>query len=245
MFKPVMGAQWKQAGRELYALKRGQVVGKLVREIMVAAKLGGAEPDTNARLSAAVEKAKKASVPRDTIERAIKKGAGLTGEKIEFETVTYEGFGPHKIPIVVECLTDNRNRTAPEIRHLFKDYQLGQPGSMSFFFDRWGVVEATHSDPKRDAEGDAIEAGAQNVEPLEAGEVPEGQIGFRFLSETKDLGSVSSWLTRNGWKLVASEMRYIAKTPVELGEADRKEVTDFLHELDDHDDVHQVYAGLA
>lgn len=137
-----MGAQWKQAGREAAAQKKGQMVGKLTREIMVAAKMGGPEIETNARLAAAVEKAKKASVYKDTIERAIKKGAGLLDEKVDFETVFYEGFAPHKVPVIIECLTDNRNRTAPEIRHLFKEGQLGQPGSMSFFFDRMGVVEA-------------------------------------------------------------------------------------------------------
>src|SRR3989442_14948368 len=96
-----MGAQWKQAGRESSAQKKGQMVAKLVREIMVAAKLGGPDPDYNPRLYAAVEKAKKASVYKDTIERAIKKGAGLNDEKESFETVVYEGFGPHKVPVVV------------------------------------------------------------------------------------------------------------------------------------------------
>src|SRR5882672_7862549 len=130
-----MGAQWKQKGREASALKRGQVFGKLAKEIIVAAKLGGADPDLNARLFVAVEAAKKHSVPRDTIERAIKKGAGLTGETVNYELVTYEGFTPHKVPVIVECLTDNRNRTAPEIRHLFRSGQLGMPGSVGFFFD--------------------------------------------------------------------------------------------------------------
>src|SRR5438045_1170232 len=167
-----MGAQWKQAGREASAQKKGQMTAKLVRELMVAAKLGGADPDLNPRLAAAVEKAKKASVYRDTIERAIKKGSGQTDEKVNFETVVYEGFAPHKVPIVVECLTDNRNRTAPEIRNLFKAGSLGQPGSVGFFFNRSGVVEATHTDLSRDPENDAIEAGAQEVEPLEAEEVP-------------------------------------------------------------------------
>src|SRR5438874_5919848 len=172
-----MGAQWKQAGREANAQKIGQMVVKLVRELIVAAKLGGADPELNARLAAAVEKARKASVYRDTIERAIKKGAGLTEEKIAFELVTYEGFAPHKVPVVVECLTDNRNRTAPEIRNLFKAGSLGQPGSVTFFFNHLGVVEATHADANRDAEADAIEAGAQELEPLETDEVPEGRKG--------------------------------------------------------------------
>src|SRR5512134_1821526 len=127
-----MGAQWKQAGREAAAQKKGQLVGKLVREIIVAAKLGGPDPALNARLAAAVEKARKFSVTRDTIERGIKKGSGQTDEVVNFELVTYEGFAPHKVPVIVECLTDNRNRTAPEIRHLFKTGALGQPGSMAF-----------------------------------------------------------------------------------------------------------------
>src|SRR5439155_4434868 len=239
-----MGAQWKQAGRVANATKRGQVIGKLVREIMVAAKLGGSDPDLNARLYAALEAARKASVPRDTIERAVRKGAGQTGEKVIYELVTYEGFAPHKVPVVVECLTDNRNRTAPEIRHLFRARSLGAPGSVGFFFDRLGVVEATHADKTRDAETDAIEAGAQNVEPLEAEEIPEGHIGARYITEIKDLDTVSKFLARAGWKVTASELRYLAKNFVGLSNTQKKEVADFLNALDDHDDVHRVYAAM-
>ncbi len=239
-----MGAQWKQAGREANAQKRGQLVNKLVREIVVAAKLGGPDPDLNARLSAASEKARKASVPRDTIDRAIKKGSGQTDEVITYETVAYEGFAPHKVPVIVECLTDNRNRTAPDIRNLFKAGSLGAPGSVAFFFDHLGVVEAAHPDTTRDPESDAIEAGAQNVEPLEAAETPEGQLGLRFLTEPRELGAVSKWLGQAGWKILASEMRYLAKNPLELPEAHRKQVVDFLNTLDDHEDVHHVYAAL-
>ena len=239
-----MGAQWKQAGREANAQKKGQLVAKLTREIMVAAKLGGPDPDLNPRLAAAVEKARKASVYRDTIERAIKKGSGQTDEKVNFELVTYEGFAPHKVPVVVECLTDSRNRTAPEIRNLFKAGSLGQPGSVAFFFKHLGAVEATHPDPNRDAEADAIEAGAQDLEPLEAEEVPPGQKGARFLTEIKDLDHVSKALKAVGWKIISAEIRYLAKNFTELSDAARKEVTDFLNALDDHDDVHRVYAAL-
>ncbi len=244
MLHPLMGAQWKQAGREAGAQKKGQMVAKLTREIMVAAKLGGPDPDLNPRLAAAVEKAKKASVYKDTIERAIKKGAGLTEEKVNYETVVYEGFAPHKVPVVVECLTDNRNRTAPEIRNLFKVGSLGQPGSVAFFFNHLGVVEATHGDANRDAEGDAIEAGAQEVEPLEADETPAGQKGARFLTEIRDLDAVSKALKAAGWNIVAAEIRYVAKNSTEISDAQRKEVTDFLNALDDHDDVHRVYAAM-
>src|SRR4051794_4909675 len=230
-----MGAQWKQAGREANAQKKGQMTAKLVREIMVAAKLGGSDPDLNARLAAAVEKARKASVYRDTIERAIKKGSGQTDEKITFELVTYEGFAPHKVPVVVECLTDSRNRTAPEIRNIFKAGSLGQPGSVAFFFNHMGVVEGTHTDPTRDAEADAIEAGANEIEALEPEEVPEGSKGARFLTEIKDLDAVSKALKAAGWSIVSAEIRYVPKNFTEVNESARKEVADFLNTLDDHD----------
>src|SRR5438105_9602482 len=182
-----MGAQWKQAGREANAQKKGQMVAKLVRELMVAAKLGGADPDLNPRLAAAVEKARKASVYRDTIERAIKKGSGQTDEKIDLELVTYEGFAPHKVPVIVECLTDNKNRTNPEIRVLFRNGQIG--ARVSFFFDHVGIVEATHPDGSLDIEAAAIEAGAQNVEPLES--APEGHAGARMFTDLADLDIVT------------------------------------------------------
>ncbi|MEO6182198.1 MAG: YebC/PmpR family DNA-binding transcriptional regulator [Verrucomicrobiota bacterium] len=239
-----MGAQWKQAGREANAQKKGQMVAKLTREIMVAAKMGGADPDSNARLAVAVEKARKASVTRETIERAIKKGSGQLEEKVVFELITFEGFAPHKIPILVECLTENRNRTAPEVRNIFKAGTLGNPGSVAFFFNHLGVVEATHVEANRDAETDAIESGAQDFEPLEADETPEGQKGVRFLTDMKDLDHVTKALKAAGWNVIASEMRYIAKTFPELTEAARKQVADFLNALDDHDDVHRVYAAM-
>jgi transcriptional/translational regulatory protein YebC/TACO1 len=144
----------------------------------------------------------------------------------------------------VECLTDNRNRTAPEIRRLFLSGSLGQPGSVSFFFNHLGVVEATHPDANRDAEADAIEAGAQEIEPLEAAEIPAGQKGATFLTEIKDLDHVSKALKAAGWNVIASEMRYVAKNFTEVSDAHRKEVMDFLHALDDHDDVHHVYAAM-
>ena len=121
---------------------------------------------------------------------------------------------------------------------------LGQPGSVSFFFNHLGVIEATHKDLNRDAEGDAIEAGAQEIEPLEAEEIPEGQKGARFLTEIKDLDHVAKALKAAGWNIIASEMRYIAKNFTEVAPADRKSVSDFLTALDDHDDVHRVYAAF-
>src|SRR5262249_49568103 len=140
--------------------KKGQVVGKLVKEITVAAKLGGADPDSNARLFAAVEKAKKASVTRDVIERAIQKGAGTGGEKLHLDHVIFEGYAPHKVAVIVECMTDNHQRLTPEIRVLFKKGVLGNAGSNKFLFDHVGLVEAHQSDAGADLEAAAIEAGA-------------------------------------------------------------------------------------
>jgi YebC/PmpR family DNA-binding regulatory protein len=239
-----MGAQWKQKGREASALKRGQVFGKLAKEIVVAAKAGGADPDLNARLFVAIEAAKKHSVPRDTIERAVKKGAGLTGEAVNYELVTYEGFAPHKVPVIVECLTDNRSRTAPEIRVLFKAGQLGAIGSVAWMFNHVGIVEAHHATAAQDLETVAIEAGAQNVEPLEAHDVTEGHLGARFFCDRTDLDAVGKFLSKAGWTVTASEMSYVAKNTVEVPEAQRPEVIAFLTAIDEHDDVHRVYTAM-
>src|SRR5579862_4086821 len=223
-----MGAQWKQKGREESALKRGQLFGKLAKEIIVAAKAGGPDPHLNAHLFVAIEAAKKHSVPRDTIERAIKKGAGLTGEQVNYELITYEGFAPHKVPVIVECLTENRNRTAPEIRVLFKAGQLGAVGSVAWMFNHVGLVEAHREKGDIDLETVAIEAGAQNVEPLEAADAPEGRIGARFYCDRTDLDAVSKFLAKTGWTVTAAEMSYVAKNVVEVAEPQKQEVVAFL-----------------
>jgi YebC/PmpR family DNA-binding regulatory protein len=242
-----MGRQWLQAKREVANLKKGQVVGKLVKEIMVAAKLGGPDPEGNARLFAAVEKGRRASVTRDVIERAIKKGAGVGEDKLVMDMVVFEGYAPYKVPVIVEVLTDNNNRTAPEMRLLFKKGQLGAPGSNKFLFDHVGLVEAHHPDAAADIEAAAIEAGAQNVEALshsDNDDIPEGTAGARFISERSDLHTVSKWLSQNGWTVVTSELGYVAKNFPALNDAQRAEVGEFLHAVDAHDDVHRVWAAL-
>src|SRR5215471_2479580 len=146
-----MGAQWKHKGRMASADAKGRIFTKLAKEIIIAAK-GGADPAMNAHLRMAIDAAKKASMPKDTLERAIKKGAGLLDEHVHFETVTYEGFAPHRVPVIVECLTDNKNRTATNIRVLFRKGQLGNSGSVSWDFAHVGQVEATPGDGAADAE---------------------------------------------------------------------------------------------
>src|SRR5688572_18256308 len=234
-----MGRQWLHAKREVAGLKKGQLVGKLVKEIMVAAKLGGAEPAGNPRLAAIVDKARKASVTRDVIERAIKKGAGIGDDKLVMEHVVFEGYAPHKVPVIVEILTDNNNRTGPEIRVLFKKGgQLGAPGSNKFLFEHVGLVEAHNVDPGADIEAAAIEAGAQNVESLshaENDDMPEIGTGARFITERGDLHAVSQWLAANGWTIVTSELGYMAKNFPELTDDERAHTGEFLQTLEDHD----------
>lgn len=233
-----MGRQWLQKKREINAAKRGKIFTKLVREITVAAKAGVPDPTMNARLAVAVEAARKASVPNDTIARAIKKASG--GEGAELELVTFEGFAPHKVPVIVECMTDNRNRTAPDMRVLFRNGQMG--AKVAFFFDHVGIVEATHEGKTMDLESVAIEAGAQNVEPLE--HPPEDHVGARFFTDRTDLDAVTSVLRKGGWSVTASEMGYVAKEPLELPEDQRKDVEAFLEAIDDHDDCHRIYTAL-
>jgi YebC/PmpR family DNA-binding regulatory protein len=242
-----MGRQWLLAKREVNAKRKAAATGKLVKEISVAAKLGGADPDGNARLFAAVEKARKESVSRDVIERAIRKGAGLGEEKMIMEQVSFEGYAPHKVPVIVEVLTDNNNRTAPEIRVLFKKGQLGAPGSNKFLFDHVGLVEAHRATDGVDPEEAAIEAGAQNFELIahaDNDDIPEDRLGVRFITERSDVHTVSRWLSEHGWTIVTAEFGYLPKNFPTLDDQQKAEVGEFLQTLDDHDDVHRVWAAI-
>jgi len=229
-----MGAQWKHRIKQASALARTRVLGKLSKEIILAAR-GGADPALNARLRVAVDAAKKASMPRETLERAIKKGAGLLDEPASFELVTYEGFAPHQVPVIVECLTDNKNRTQQTIRTLFRK---GQLGAVAWDFDHVGLVDATPP-AGADAETAAIEAGAQDVEPDDEG-------GFRFYTEPTDVDAVAKALGGAGWSVATLRLGWRAKHPVVLADAAaRAEVEQFLSEIDEDDDVQHIYVALA
>ena len=227
-----MGAQWKHAGRLASAAAKGKVFSRLAKEIIVAAK-AGADPALNARLRAAVEAAKKASMPRDTLERAIKKGAGLLDEKANYETVVVEGFAPHRVPVIVECLTDNSKRTMTNVRHAFRN---GQLTPVAWDFNHVGLVDAT---PPADADVEeaAIEAGAQDFEP-------DGEGGVRFYTEPNDVDAVSKSLSGRGWTVAAMRIGWRSKNPVKLDGGARAEVEQFLAELDEDDDVQHIYVGL-
>jgi YebC/PmpR family DNA-binding regulatory protein len=242
-----MGRQWLFAKRLIAGQRKGRTNTKLTREITVAAKIGGADPAMNARLFTAVEKAKKESVPKDAIQRAISKGAGGGDDKQTMEHVTFEGRAPHNVPVIVEVYTDNVNRTAPEIRVLFRKGQLGIAGANKFLFENVGLVEAHHADVKIDLEEAAIEAGANEVQALtheQNDDIPKDAAGAKFICERGDVKTVSQWLGAHGWTVVTSEIGYVPKNLPELTEAQQEEVGEFLHALDEHDDVHRVWAAV-
>ena len=232
-----MGAQWKAKHKEVAANLKGRVFGKMTKEIMVAAR-NGADPDTNSRLRLAVEQAKKASMPKDTLERAIKKGAGLLDGAVHYEKLTYEGFTPHNIPLIVECLTDNVNRTVSEIRVLFRAGQLGGEGSVTWDFDHVGLIEARAENSEADRDEAAIEAGAQDVEPAD-----EDGLTL-FITDTTDLDAVCRALPNYGFAVETVKIGYRAKNPQSLDTEQLHEVEAFLATIHEHDDVQEVYVAL-
>jgi YebC/PmpR family DNA-binding regulatory protein len=236
-----MGAQWKAKGKEIAANAKGKLFGRLAKDIMVAAR-GGADPALNSKLRLVMEQARKVSMPKETLERAVKKGAGLTGEVVNFEHVIYEGFAPHQVAVMVECLTDNVNRTAPEMRMLFRKGQMGTSGSVSWDFNHVGMIEAQPSVAGSDPEVAAIEAGAQD---FEAGDEEGSTL---FLTDPTDLDSVSRALPAHGFTVLSVKLGYKSKNPVNpanLSPEQLEEVESFLNGIDGNDDVQNVFVGMA
>ena len=238
-----MGAQWKAKHKDLAANAKGRLFGKLAKDIMIAAR-HGADPAANSRLRLVVEQARKVSMPKETLERAIKKGAGLSGEAVHFEHALYEGFAPHRVPVMVECLTDNLNRAASDMRVLFRKGQLGGSGSVAWDFDHLGMIEAeatlAGAGAGADADTAAIEAGAQDVEA--------GADGLTvFLTDPAELDLVSRALQPQGFTVLSARLGYKPKNPVDpasLSAEQLEEVESFLAALDAHEDVQHLYVGL-
>lgn len=230
-----MGAQWKQKGREANSAAKGKLLSKAAKEVLMAAK-AGADPTSNARLRIAIEFAKKVNMTKDTLERVIKKGAGLLDEEVNYELVTYEGFGPHRVPVIVECLTDNRTRTASNVRQHFRLGQIAATGAVSWDFLRLGAIDAK-GPVDADAETAAIEAGAQEVESGEEGVT-------HFYTEPTDLDAVRKSLESGGWKVESAALVWRAKNPVAVAPEHRDEVDKFLAEMDEDDDVQTLFVGM-
>lgn len=233
-----MGKSWKNAGKVEKALQKGAIFSKLAREIQVAAKAGGPDPAANSRLRLAIEVAKKESCPNDTIDRAIKKGAGLLDDGKVIEELTYEGYGPHGVGVIVEVQTDNKHRTAPEMRHAFKSHEgnMGESGSVAWMFEHVGLIAGTKAG-SFDPDEEAIEAGANEVSKNDDG-------SYEFFTAATDIDAVRHALQDRGWKITVAELSYKAKTPTELTQEQRKEVEEFLGFVEDLDDTHRVHATL-
>ena len=219
--------------------RRGQQFTKLARAITVAAREGGGDPEANASLGNAIQKAREASMPKDNIERAIAKGAGTGADAANIETVVYEGYGPGGVAVLVEAVTENRNRTGADVRHLFSKHggNLGEPGSVAYLFDKAGVIVV---DASRYSEDDllvAIEAGAQDI-------VAEDEGFFEIITEPAGLAAVRDALVDAGVEIESAELTERPKTTVPLDEEGAAKLFRLIEALEGNDDVNDVHANF-
>jgi YebC/PmpR family DNA-binding regulatory protein len=231
-----VGKGWKNPIKAENAQKKGAIFTKVAREIQVAAKLGGPDPAGNSRLRMAIDAAREVACPNDTIERAIKKGAGLL-DADSIEEFTLEGYGPHGVGVIVECQTNNRNRTVSEIRNIFKshDGNMGESGSVSWMFQRLGEIKAIKQGEFDPVEV-ALEAGADDVE--------KANDFYVFWSHQEAMDGVRRALIERGWKIESFSLGYRAKNKAQINESQLKEVSEMLVELDEHEDIASVYPAL-
>ena len=218
--------------------KRGKIFTKLIKEITVAARLGGGDPEANARLRTVLLASKAANMPADNIKRAIKKGTGeLPG--VQYEEVVYEGYGPAGVAVYVEGMTDNKNRTLPELRHLFSKYggHLGEANCVAWMFDKKGylVVERKGISDEEVFE-QAIEAGADDIR--EDGE------NLEVLTPTDRLEAVQEALSKSGVQIAAAQIAMVPKTSVKLEGSSVKKILGMMEALEDHDDVQHVWSNF-
>lgn len=225
--------------KALVDAKRGQLFGKLARAITVAAREGGGDPDHNAALAQAIVKAKDANMPHDNIDRAVKKGSGAGADAEAYQHLTYEGYGPNGVAVYLTTLTDNKNRTAADIRYIFdrSGGKLGTDGSVSWMFERKGVifVDAAGKD-EDDVMMAAIEAGAEDV-------IPEGD-AYEIRCDAADFMAVRRGLEQAGIIYTSAEITMIPKNTVALDESDARKTLRLLDALEDNDDVQEVYANF-
>jgi YebC/PmpR family DNA-binding regulatory protein len=220
--------------------KRGKLFSKLTRAIIVAARDGGPDPAGNLALQNAIEKARSASMPKDNIDRAIAKGAGTDSDSAAYETVVYEGYGPAGVAVIVEALTDNRNRTAGEVRHIFakNDGNLGTSGAVAWLFERRGVVlvPADGSD-EDELTLAAAEGGADDV-------TRDGS-SFQVLSAAEELATVRDAVSGAGFEIESAELTMLPKTTIAVeDENEAKKILRLIDQLEDDDDVQEVYANF-
>lgn len=217
--------------------QRAKIFTKIGREIAVAVKAGGPDPSANAKLKDVIAKAKSLNVPNDNIERSIKKAAG-DGDGSNYENITYEGYGPSGVAVIVETLTDNRNRTASDMRHYFDKFggNLGQMGCVSFMFDKKGVIIIDNEDNELDEDTvmmEALDAGASDFNA--------GEGYFEVLTDPDDFSLVCDALENAGYKFASAQIENVPQTTVKLeNEDDIKNMTKLIDSLEDNDDVQDI-----
>ena len=235
-------SKWHSIRRQKGAVdaKRGQLFSKLVRAIIVAAREGGPDPAANLALANAIEKARENSMPKDNIERAIARGSGSGADAAAYERVTYEGYGPGGVAVYVEALTDNRNRTAAEVRHTFSknDGNLGESGSVAWLFERKGVILVpAESVDEEELMLAAADAGAEDVVDEES--------GYQVTSAPDDLTGVREALSAAGISFESAELTMLPKTTIRIeDESDAKKLVRLMEALEENDDVQDVYANF-
>lgn len=219
--------------------QRGKIFTKLGREISVAVKEGGSDPELNSRLKDAIAKAKAENMPNDNIERSIKRAAGQLGS-INYEEITYEGYGANGVAIIVEALSDNRNRTAGEMRYLFDrgGGSLGATGCVSWMFEKKGVIviEKTSDIDEDDLIMCALDAGAEDVRD-------EDEV-FEVITQPSDFSDVRNYLEENNFKFVSADIEMLPESYVKLNEEQSTKVLSLVEQLEDNDDVQKVYHNL-
>jgi YebC/PmpR family DNA-binding regulatory protein len=220
--------------------KKGALYSKMAKEIMVAARSGGGVPEANNRLRLAIERAREAGVPADNIDRAIKRGTG-EGENVQYEELVYEGYGPAGAAILLDILTDNRNRTAGEVRHIFarNGGNLGETGCVAWMFDRKGllVVERVPGVPDEEAMLEmALDAGAEDVQTDDE--------AFEITTAPEDFYRVKSELEERGLHFADARLAMLPKTATQVGGRDAEQLLKLLDLLEEHDDVQEVYTNV-
>ncbi|MET8841368.1 YebC/PmpR family DNA-binding transcriptional regulator [Streptomyces rubiginosohelvolus] len=219
--------------------KRGKLFAKLIKNIEVAARSGGVDPDGNPTLVDAIQKAKKSSVPNKNIDSAVKRGGGLEAGGTDYETIMYEGYGPNGVAVLIECLTDNRNRAASDVRVAMtrNGGSMADPGSVSYLFNRKGVVIVPKGElTEDDVLGAVLDAGAEEVNDL--GET------FEVVSEATDMVAVRTALQAAGIDYDSAEANFLPTMQVELDEEGARKIFKLIDALEDSDDVQNVFANF-
>jgi YebC/PmpR family DNA-binding regulatory protein len=234
-------SKWSTIKRKKGAIdaRRGKIFTKIIKEITLAARLGGGDPEANARLRQAILAAKDENMPKDNIERAIKKGTGTGADAVAFEEVTYEGYGPGGAAVMVEVMTDNKNRTVAEVRHIFSKHggNLGENGCVAWIFEKKGTIVLDKKSVSEDELMElALEAGAQDVR--------EEENEFEIITDPASFEEVKDAINQRKIKYIEARISLIPQNTVKLEAGKAEQMLKMMEKLEDNDDIQNVYANF-